>query len=208
MKFPVLKKLFYFTKTVSIKRNMDVLYKNKALFSDVEIETINRCNGSCSFCPVNKYQKQRPFAKMTSELFYKIIKELSIMQYEGRVCLHCNNEPFLDERIVDFAKHAREMLPSVYLNIFTNGTLLDRENVLNIMKYLDSMYIDNYNDNLELNEKTKMVHEICKENNELNKKITIGIRKENEILYSRGGKHQTKKMQGVFPYHVYTRLDN
>lgn len=31
------------------------------LFKNIEIETINRCNGSCSFCPVNKKENQRPF---------------------------------------------------------------------------------------------------------------------------------------------------
>ena len=45
-------------------------------FRIVEIETLNRCNGSCAFCPVNAHQPQRPYAKMETELFEKIIKEL------------------------------------------------------------------------------------------------------------------------------------
>ena len=30
------------------------VFEKNYLFSSVEIETINRCNGSCPFCPVNR----------------------------------------------------------------------------------------------------------------------------------------------------------
>ena len=36
-----------------IRKRVDELYKDMPLFNHVEIETINRCNGICSFCPVN-----------------------------------------------------------------------------------------------------------------------------------------------------------
>ena len=42
---------------------------------EIEIETVNRCNGKCSFCPVNANEPQREYAKMSTELFYKIIQE-------------------------------------------------------------------------------------------------------------------------------------
>ena len=47
------------------------------LFDHVEIETINRCNGICSFCPVNRKVDTREFKKMDKSVFEKIINELS-----------------------------------------------------------------------------------------------------------------------------------
>lgn len=41
------------------------------LFNNIEIETVNRCNGTCSFCPVNKNQDPREYKKMPEELFKK-----------------------------------------------------------------------------------------------------------------------------------------
>lgn len=38
---------------------------NMPLFEEIEIETLNRCNGKCSFCPVNVNEPQRPYHKMS-----------------------------------------------------------------------------------------------------------------------------------------------
>lgn len=43
------------------------------LFNHIEIETINRCNGVCSFCPVNVRNDSRTLALMPWNLFEKII---------------------------------------------------------------------------------------------------------------------------------------
>lgn len=85
------------------------------LFSSVEIETINACNGRCSFCPVNRALDPRTHIMMRRDLFEKIIIELQTLNYSGRIGLFSNNEPFLDKRIIDFAKYAREHLPYAYL---------------------------------------------------------------------------------------------
>ena len=64
---------------------------------------------------------------MSEELFKKIISELSHINYSGYLSLFSNNEPFLDERIINFAKYARENLKNAELSIWTNGTLLTFE---------------------------------------------------------------------------------
>ena len=65
----------------------------KNLFNSIEIETINRCNNDCSFCPVNREKDIRSFAKMSDEIFYKIIDELHDMDYAKGINLFSNNEP-------------------------------------------------------------------------------------------------------------------
>lgn len=153
----------------------------------VEIETINRCNGICPFCPVNRRADIRKTEKMPEERFTKICNDLKEMGYRNAVSLSSNNEPFLDGRIVELAEIARSILPDNTLFLYTNGSLLDREKVKRIIKSLSYMIIDNYNDDFEINENIKDIAELCNEDEEINRKVQIHLRKQNEVMYSRGG---------------------
>lgn len=157
------------------------------LFEYVEIETINRCNGSCSFCPVNRKLDPRIETRMERELFNKIINELSALNYSGELSLFSNNEPLLDERIVELHKYAREKLPHTRIHMFTNGTLFTMELFVKLIPYLDELIIDNYQQNLQLIKPVKEIKDYVETHDELRKKVTIVLRKPNEILTSRGG---------------------
>ena len=113
-------------------------------FKYIEIETINRCNGECAFCPVNRNEKQREYHKMSEELFNSIIEQLAEIDYKGCLALFSNNEPFLDERIIQFARHARERVPHAFIHIITNGKLVTLDKFKEIIPYLDNLLIDNY----------------------------------------------------------------
>lgn len=167
------------------------------LFHAVEIETVNRCNGVCPFCPVNKNSDTRPFHKMAWSLFQKIIDELRELDYSGNLAIYSNNEPFLDERITEFTKCAREALPNANIYLFTNGTLLTLEKYKEIIPYLDYLHIDNYSDTLELTKPVKEIYEYSRESNEREKAV-IYLRKQNEVLTSRGGQAPNKgKTKGL-----------
>lgn len=118
--------------------------KEMPLFKYIEIETVNRCNGECSFCPVNKNMPQRNYRKMSDEMFYDIVNQLAALKFNGTIALFENNEPFIDERIVDFAKYTREKCPDAYIYLKTNGTLLSTERFKEIIQYLDFLGVDNY----------------------------------------------------------------
>lgn len=164
------------------------------LFSSIEIETLNRCNGKCAFCPVNHTLDTRKFAKMSDDLFKKIIDELHTINYNGRLALYSNNEPFLDIRLEDFAKYARYALPQACIYIYTNGTLLNKTRLEKILPFLDYMIIDNYSDNGIIAENIKLLMEYCKSNSDFNSKVKIAMRKQNEVLFSRGGNAPNKKI--------------
>lgn len=195
-----------------VKRETEDYFKNyydkgiEPLFSSVELEVINRCNGECPFCPVNRHDDPRKLKKMDTELFKKIINELSDLNYSGRLALHSNNEPFLDTRIIEFAKFARERLPHAFIYMYTNGTLLTMEKFIEIMRYLNRMVIDNYDDDLKLHENVKQIHEYCKEHRALDKKVEIHVRKVHEVLKTRGGqspnndKRVTLDMSCILPF--------
>lgn len=165
----------------------DEMNKEVPLFEHIEIETINRCNGTCDFCPVSAGHDIREKAVMSEDLFKSIIEQLADMNYSGRLATFSNNEPFLDQRIVVFNKFAREKLPNARIHLFTNGSLLTIEKFIEIIPYLDEMIIDNYNQKLEMNKNPQRIYEYCEVHPELKEKVTIVMRKEREILTTRGG---------------------
>jgi radical SAM protein with 4Fe4S-binding SPASM domain len=171
------------------------------LFQTIEIETLNRCNSTCSFCPVNKNADTREFKLMDQELFISIVQQLKNLKYTGSVGLYSNNEPFLDERIVDLARIAKEQLPNNHLYLYTNGTLLTLEKFLGIMRHLDRMYIDNYNDRLELITPVKAIHNYCRYNKLYLDKVRIRLRKLNDVLSTRGGQAPNRKQEKIETLH-------
>lgn len=162
----------------------------------VEIETINRCNGKCAFCPVNATEQQRPLAKMPDELFEKIINDLSSLGFDGELNLFSNNEPFLDARMIKFAEYAKEMLPNAFINISTNGSVLKVEDVKEIIKYIDALWINNYSMDGKLTASIKAIADYIGGDSAAREKITIVMRKQQEVLTNRGGQSPNKKSGG------------
>lgn len=163
------------------------------MFDHVEIETINRCNGSCDFCPVSMGRDTREYKVMTDELFERIICQLSDIHYKGRLALFSNNEPFLDADILARHKFAREKLPGARMHLFTNGTLLTIERFRELMLYLDELIIDNYQQDLKLIKPCQEIVKYCEGHPELKRKVTIILRKPKEILTTRGGDAPNRK---------------
>ena len=176
-----------------------MLARTKPIFNHVEIETYNRCNGSCEFCPVSKSRDKRLEMRMSQKLLYSIIDQLCDIDYSGRLSLFSNNEPFLDERIIEFQAYARKRLPNACMQLLTNGTLLSLDKFKSIIDNLDYLVIDNYNDRLELNKTSKIIKSYCEEHKELIKKVTIVIRNPREILTSRGGEAPNRKDMQSYP---------
>lgn len=154
----------------------------------ISIETINRCNSTCEFCPANKNDESRPFKKMTEDLFFKIIAELKELNYSGYLNLYVNNEPFMDTRIEAWYRYAKEQLPNAKMLLYSNGLLITRERFEKIIPYIDKMIINNYSDELVLHDNIRDLYEYVKDNPSLSEKdITIQIRYIREILTNRAG---------------------
>ncbi len=160
----------------------------------ISVETINRCNSSCSFCPANIKNEARPFQKMDEALFKKIIAELKELNYSGYLNLYVNNEPFMDKRIEDWYRYAKEQLPQAKMLLYTNGTLLTEERFRKIIPYIDKMIINNYTTTMSLHENVQKLFDFVKNTKEYqDKDITIQIRYINEILTNRSGAAPNKK---------------
>lgn len=171
-------------------RNEEILMKallerSQATLSTIEIETINRCNNDCSFCPANRNRDIRKLKKMDDELFRKIVEDLVEIDYKGRISLFSNDEPLLDDRICKFAEYVREKLPKAYISLFTNGILLNRDLFEKLVKNLDYLRINNYNDDLKLNENISDLQD--QQLDEYNCLVEVEVRKKTQVLLNRGG---------------------
>lgn len=161
----------------------------------IAIETINRCNGSCAFCPANHFEEKRPYAKMSDEMFEKILSEVASWDdWDGVFSLYVNNEPFIDNRMVDLLKKARVALPKATMLLFTNGTLLTIDIMKKIADSVDVMYINNYSEKYSLHDNLMEIYEYVKSHEKEFEGIDIVIQKRyvKEVLTNRAGESPNK----------------
>ena len=126
---------------------------NVALFNHIEIETIDRCNNVCvSVLYVSKNHDIRPYLTMTDELYMKIIDELSEINYSGEIAFHSNNEPLLDNDLAKKILYAYKKCTNSFLYFYTNGTLLNKEKLIEFKKSgISKIVVNNYNSRKKLN---------------------------------------------------------
>ena len=160
-------------------------------FRHVEVETLNRCNGGCEFCPVNRNAAQRPLARMSEVLFEDILRQLAAIRYHRGLSLYSNNEPLLDTRLPEFAALARERLPDAYLQLYTNGTLLTLDLFRTLMPHFDKLTINNYSLAPKMHDNVREIHDYCltPEGQRLiaGKFLHIQLRNPTNVLSSRAG---------------------
>lgn len=164
----------------------------------VNIETVNRCNSTCEFCTANIHAEKRPYCKIDENLYYSIIDQLHDWNYKGHLTLYGNNEPWLDKRIVEFHKYAREKLPEAFIFMSTNGLLLDMDKVRTIVPYVDQLVINNYCLDMKLHDNIQKIYEEVKAHPEEfgSVDILIQMRYLKEVLTNRAGSAPNKKAKG------------
>jgi MoaA/NifB/PqqE/SkfB family radical SAM enzyme len=177
------------------------------VFRDIEIETVNRCNGQCSFCPVNVKDDPRTLARMEDSIFTKIVHELAAMSYQGLIGLSSNNEPYIDEKIIPRIAQCRAACPQARLYLYTNGTLLNAERVLSSLRAgLDRMVIDDYSDDLSLSANASQIVSVLDqpEHAWAAAKVDVVIRQRHERLRNRAGRAPNKLCQEVRTFALYS----
>ncbi len=164
----------------------------------IEIETLNKCNSTCAFCPVNRHVDPRILQRMDESLFQRIIDELADWNYDRVVNLFSNNEPFLDTRIFEFTEYARAKLPQGFLQIISNGTALDVKKVERILPLLSRLIINNYGTSLELHDNVRaIVNHLNTNRPDLAQKLVVGLRQLDEFKTTRAGNAPNRAVQTV-----------
>jgi radical SAM protein with 4Fe4S-binding SPASM domain len=96
----------------------------------VQVQTINRCNRSCSFCPSRKFPRKLQF--MSLETYQRVLDELASLGFSGRFSPYLQGESLLDNRLPQLLAMAREALPRAKLLIQSNGDALTVEKGLGL----------------------------------------------------------------------------
>ena len=184
--------------------------KEIPVFRMVNIETVNRCNGKCAFCPANIYEEKREYKTMSETLFHKIIMELKALNWKGQIFLNINNEPLIDKKISERAAFVKKQLGNnVIVSMFTNGSLLTEERLMSLVGGVDELIINNYSEKYKLNDNISRVYRFVKKNSEKFKDIRIIVnrRYSQEILSTRAGNAPNKKRRNnhvtstcIYPY--------
>lgn len=161
----------------------------------VNLETINRCNSTCSFCTANKNAEKRPYKRMDEDLFYSIIDQLHDWGYKGHLTLYGNNEPFLDTRIVEFHKYCREQLPDCYIFLSSNGLILTVDKVKEVLPYVNQLIINNYCRDMKLHENVQEIYDYAKAHPDEFKdvELLIQMRYMDAVLTNRAGSAPNKQ---------------
>ncbi len=100
----------------------------------LQIETTNLCNAKCSFCQHRKFTE---FGTMTDELYKKIIDKASQLPNLQIFIPMLTGEPFCDPQIIDRIKYARERMPWVGIQLYTNGSFLTYGIIQELKKILN-----------------------------------------------------------------------
>jgi hypothetical protein len=99
--------------------------------SHIEIETVSKCNRSCSYCPVSKLNDS--FYLMPEEQFKSIIDDLARAGYTGNLGTAVLCEPLLDKRCLKLFSYAKEKLPHSKIHLATNGDLLKPDRIPDLL---------------------------------------------------------------------------
>ncbi|MBU1121026.1 radical SAM protein, partial [Candidatus Micrarchaeota archaeon] len=118
-------KINYYKTNIPLVTKRFLRYKTLDMFDAVEIETNTECNRKCVNCPNFLFEREKGL--METNLYKKIINELSETKYNGRLSPHFYNEPLLDKRLLLLMSYTRDKLPEAFICVYTNGDLLDRK---------------------------------------------------------------------------------
>ena len=201
-KFPMLAsnaylKMQFFTRSRSQKEYCDYFLNSKEIPMPnvVNIETINRCNSTCAFCTANVNAECRPLAHISDELYKSIIDQLADWGYKGHLTLYGNNEPWLDTKIVERHKYAREKLPASFIFMSTNGLILTVDKVKAVAPYINQLIINNYSMEMKLHKSIQEVYDYVTAHPDEFKDLDIQIQMRylQEVLTNRAGSAPNKK---------------
>ncbi len=127
--------------------------------SIIEINLLDKCNRSCSFCPVSDkdfYKINNYNGKMEEDFFQVIVQNLKALNFTGKIIFSGMSEPLIHKKLASFIQELRTNLETVAIEIITNGDLLSLKllkklfaaglDVLNISMYDGDHQVGYFND--------------------------------------------------------------
>ena len=137
------------TRLKNIERKVRILDRDTQFYNDIpipswiELNVIDACNRSCSFCPKSDPEiAPNTYLKMKLELVEKLCTDLKKINFEGAFCLSGYGEPTLHTELHEMI-YKLSLLGAVEL--ITNGDTLSPKKIknfynANLSKLIVSMY--------------------------------------------------------------------
>jgi radical SAM protein with 4Fe4S-binding SPASM domain len=189
-KYRIKIKNFYYDKLI----HPIYLIKNKLnygvwdFFDRVGIETTTHCNLRCRFCPNSKYPRslKKNEKLLETEIYKKIIDELSEINFKGRILPYSFGEPLTDKRIVSLVEYTKKKLPKARISLNSNGIFLTVPLYNRLVKAgVDCFPISQYGS--EMPENMKKVFKYLKTRPKKENKIHYRVFTEGDAISNRGG---------------------
>ncbi|MFC1559019.1 radical SAM/SPASM domain-containing protein [Gemmatimonadota bacterium] len=99
----------------------------------VQIETTTVCNANCVMCPHGNITREK--GHMNFDLYKKTIDDCNDNTNRLRAILpFLNGELFLTPKWQDYLAYARTKLPTTRIEVYTNGSLLNDENIHDMLE--------------------------------------------------------------------------
>lgn len=123
--------------------------RNSAFYkpNTVQIELVQGCNRQCSFCGTGGIEKKIHF--ISKEVLKKQCKLIQESGYNPRVLLAGHGEPTLHPKFFSCIKIMRKMMPKVWIKIFTNGYIINKDlsTIIDMFEAgINDVTIDEYSD--------------------------------------------------------------
>ena len=190
-----------------LKKNFNSNKNKGPTPSIVEFNLNGTCSRRCAFCPrVDEKAYPNLDEHFSFELYEKIIKELAIWNYNGRVAWSGYGEPMMHFDVFKLIEITKKNLKNCTLDMVSNGDFLNKEVIKNLFdKGLDHLRVSIYT-NDKTTQKFKKIREelnidesnfFIRERNK-GRKNTFGL-----VLNNRGGAVNLSKIgikkKTVFP---------
>ena len=108
-----------------IHKPTDDLYKVAPFFWNIHLETTPVCNLDCAICRRAEVEKHRGNTRLSPEVVYRILDEISAHRTNKFVLFFGFGEPFLDRDTYEYVSYLKRKFPEVTVSISTNGIPLD-----------------------------------------------------------------------------------
>jgi len=92
--------------------------------SEIQIQTVTTCNASCVMCPYPKVAKEISHERMDDALYDRLLEECAHEPGLRRIEPFLMNEPFTDNRMIEWIARAKQRVPHAMVTVTTNGSPL------------------------------------------------------------------------------------
>ncbi len=156
--------------------------RSKEYFRTIILETTTHCNRECYYCP--NELKPKPEAKMSPDVFGKVVENLSEIQFDGLLLPQLYGEPLLDSSLKTMVKDLKDNCPQCTIGVQSNGDFFSVDKYLELVASgVDYFLITEHSSTYRL-----QLKQIIKQCRKLKLAVPIYYRMiHHEKLFNRGG---------------------